>query len=83
MMQRSDTTSRCGAAPVNDHDLHVRIRAEYAEMPGLRLTIPQASRLFDVDVRRCERVLGGLVQIGSLSIAQGMFVRAGTGRLVL
>jgi hypothetical protein len=30
-------------------ELLVRIRAEYLEMPGLRLTAPQAQRLFGLD----------------------------------
>jgi hypothetical protein len=60
-----------------EHVLHVRIRAEFAEMPGLKLTLPQASRLFNVDAERCQRALDRLVQSGSLSIARGAFVRAG------
>jgi hypothetical protein len=32
-----------------DADLETRIRAEFAEMPGLKLTLPQASRLFNVE----------------------------------
>jgi hypothetical protein len=36
------------------HSLAFRVRAEYREMPGLRLTVVQAARLFDVspDVAR-------------------------------
>ena len=30
-------------------NLYARIRAEYREMPGLRLTLPQASRLFSLE----------------------------------
>lgn len=75
------------AAAVSSHttsdahdDLHVRIRAEFAEMPGLKLTLPQASRLFNIDAVRCGRALDQLVASGSLSIARGAFVRAGGGR---
>jgi hypothetical protein len=64
----------------HESDLHVRIRAEFAEMPGLKLTLPQASRLFNIDAARCERALDQLVTSGSLSIARGAFVRAGGGR---
>jgi hypothetical protein len=60
-----------------EHNLHVRIRAEFAEMPGLKLTLPQASRLFNIDAERCQRALDRLVQSGLLSIARGAFVRAG------
>jgi hypothetical protein len=63
-----------------DRDLGVRIRAEFAEMPGLKLTLPQASRLFNLDLRKCERVLGALVDGGALSISQGAFVHGGAGR---
>ena len=49
-----------------DDHLHVRIRAEFMEMPGLKLTIPQAARLFNLDAVRCERVLGALVDSGAL-----------------
>jgi hypothetical protein len=63
-----------------DHDLHRRIRAEFVEMPGLKLTLPQASRLFNLELTRCERVLGALVDIGSLATEAGAFVRPGAGR---
>jgi hypothetical protein len=63
-----------------ERDLHVRIRAEFAEMPGLSLTLPQASRLFNIDAARCERALARLVASGSLSVARGTFIRAGGGR---
>ena len=34
---------------IADEDLHVRIHAEYREMPGLKLTLAQASRLFNLE----------------------------------
>jgi hypothetical protein len=34
-----------------------RIRAEYLEMPGLRLTAPQAQRLFGLEAKTCDAVL--------------------------
>jgi hypothetical protein len=52
-----------------------RIRAEFAEMPGLSLTLAQASRLFDVEVRRCEQILASLVESGQLGIRGKRFVR--------
>ena len=39
-----------------------RIRAEYREMPGLRLTEPQVRRLWSLDADTCSRVLGALVR---------------------
>ena len=63
-----------------EDQLQVRVKAEFLEMPGLKLTIPQAARLFSLDVTRCERVLGALVDSGALSAAGGVFMRADTGR---
>ena len=39
-----------------------RIRAEYLEMPGLRLTVEQARRLCGVERAACQRVLDMLVE---------------------
>jgi hypothetical protein len=41
--------------------LLARIRGEYREMPGLRLTLAQACRLWQLDAPTCEAVLGHLV----------------------
>ncbi len=38
-----------------------RVRSEYREMPGLKLTCEQAERLWDLDAAACERVLAALV----------------------
>jgi hypothetical protein len=56
----------CTAHP-EEHDLCTRVQAEFREMPGLRLTLPQASRLFSIEPTRCERVLGALVHAGHLA----------------
>jgi len=42
--------------------LVARIRGEYSEMPGLRLTVAQACRLWQVDAATCETVLERLVR---------------------
>lgn len=39
-----------------------RIRAEYLEMPGMRLTAAQVQRLSGVDIAICARVLEDLVR---------------------
>jgi len=39
-----------------------RVRSEFNEMPGLRLTPAQASRLLGLDHRSCERVINVLVR---------------------
>jgi hypothetical protein len=44
------------------HALLSRIRAEYLEMPGLRLTAPQAQRLCGDDGASCQAVLDLLVE---------------------
>lgn len=38
-----------------------RVRAEFNEMPGLRLTPPQAARLLGLDNRSCHKVISALV----------------------
>ena len=68
----------CSPEPVvvalPDKDLQIRIQAEFAEMPGLKLTIPQAARLFHAEGARCQRVLIQLVAAGILSVDEGCFV---------
>jgi hypothetical protein len=44
-----------------------RIRAEYLEMPGLRLTAPQAQCLFGLDSETCDAVLAALLDAKFLS----------------
>jgi hypothetical protein len=43
------------------NELVGRIRAEFLEMPGLRLTVAQASRLWGLDEGACRRVIEVLV----------------------
>ena len=43
-------------------DLEARVKGEYLEMPGQRLTVPQASKLWDVDQQVAGAVLEHLVQ---------------------
>jgi len=44
-----------------------RVRGEYLEMPGLRLTSEQARRLWRLDEPACSAVLDELVDAGFLS----------------
>lgn len=37
-----------------------RVRAEFLEMPGLKLTVAQAQRLWGVDRNTCEAVIDAL-----------------------
>ena len=45
----------------SDEQLLRRIRGEYSEMPGLRLTCEQAQRLWGLDAVTCARLLKNLV----------------------
>jgi hypothetical protein len=53
-----------------------RVRAEFLEMPGLRLTFAQAMRLWGLDADDCERVMDALIRSCFLQ-------RTATGELVL
>jgi hypothetical protein len=44
-----------------------RVRGEYHEMPGLRLTLGQACRLWQIEALVCESVLQELVAAGILA----------------
>lgn len=46
---------------MNPEGLVRRVRGEYYEMPGLGLTVAQASRLWHVDAATCQAVLSRLV----------------------
>jgi hypothetical protein len=53
------------------------VRVDYAEMPGLSLTLEQAMRLWNLDQARCRRVLEQLVRTGFLiETRQGLFRRS-------
>ena len=52
---------------VSSADLLARIRAEYLEMPGLRLTAPQAQCLFGLDSKTWDAVLAALLDAKFLS----------------
>ena len=43
-------------------ELLTRVRGEYSEMPGLRLTLAQACRFWQLDEATCETILRILVQ---------------------
>jgi hypothetical protein len=59
-------------------DLVNLMRMEYLEMPDLKLTMPQARRLWDAPVDLCEQAMGVLVQAGFLVKSRdGAFLRRG------
>jgi hypothetical protein len=57
-------------------DLVRRVRREYLEMPGLRITASEAQRLFGLDAATCDDVLDGLVTSGFLRRVNGIFTLA-------
>lgn len=66
--------------PPSNHpeDLLDRIRGEYLALPGLRLTPPQARRLWGLDEQQCAELLNRLVDAGFLdATADGRYARRG------
>jgi hypothetical protein len=64
-------------SPLELHATVERVRGEFLEMPGLRLTVPQAARLWGLDVASCEAVLAVLVRSSFLRwTATGAVTRA-------
>jgi hypothetical protein len=59
-------------------DLTRRVQAEYAEMPGLSVTLPQAQRLLAIDEPTCALIFRSLIKRGLLRrTSQGRYVRMG------
>lgn len=56
-------------APFSFEDLLERVRAEFIEQPGLRLTEAQAARLWHLDQPTCSRVL--------TTLTDGAFLKRG------
>jgi hypothetical protein len=64
------------SVPSHQHVLE-RIRAEFLEMPGMRLRVEQVQRLCAVERHVCEAALNALVDARFLRlVAGGMYVRA-------
>ena len=59
-----------------------RLRAEFLEMPGLRLTMAQAHRFCGVERGTCSEALDALVQEHFLCMRpDGSYVRVSDGRV--
>ena len=53
-----------------------RVRGEFNEMPGLQLTVPQAARLWGMELSACRQVVDALVATAFLRwTAAGTIVR--------
>lgn len=48
-----------------------RVRGEFIEMPGLQLTVPQAARLWGLDLAACRNVVEVLVHADFLRWTEG------------
>ena len=58
-----------------------RARAEFVEMQGLQLTLPQAARLWNLGLDDCRTVIDALTDMGFLRWTPGRtVVRAGIAR---
>jgi len=61
-------------------DLVDRVRGEYLEMPGLRLTLAQARRLWAIDATTCGQVLQRLADMNFLArSSDGKYTRLSAG----
>ena len=57
-----------------------RVRAEFVEMPGMRLTVEQVQRLCGIEPTLCTTVLGELVGSRFLYVTQdGRYARSSDG----
>lgn len=53
-------------SPIEVHAVADRVRSEFIEMPGLRLTTQQAARLWGLDATACEKVIDTQVRAAFL-----------------
>ena len=67
--------------PDLEASLLARVYGEYLEMPGLQLTLAQASRLWNTQPTTSARVLERLVDSSFLRRSGERYVRADSGRL--
>jgi len=57
-------------------DVLARVRGEFLEMPGLRLTVAQARRLWGLDAASCDALLTALIDANFLfRTRDGAFMR--------
>jgi hypothetical protein len=61
-------------------ELLARIQAEYLEMPGLSVTLPQAARLWNIDRRQCLDALEALTGEGFLYRSRESYLLRNRGR---
>ena len=61
-------------------ELEARVRAEFLEMPGLCLTLAQASRLFNASCADCQRGFNEFIADGFLRRSGDVYLRADSSR---
>jgi len=59
-----------------------RIRAEFLEMPGMRLTAAQIERLCGIEQTTCRAVLEALVDAKFLRASSGTYTRVTDGNIL-
>ena len=69
-----------GPSNMTVSDVTARCRGEFREMPGMRLTLPQAARFLGIDVDTCEKALEQLVDSGFLRKSGSAYMRIGVVR---
>lgn len=81
-MMRDATREMAGAGQAGSLEpaLLRRIRSEFCEMPGMTLSVVQASRLFGLPGHTCELMLATLVQQGVLECQGDVFALPGVER---
>lgn len=75
MMKMCAEDRASGCEDPKDAELTARVLGEYREMPGLALTIRQASRLWGCDVATCRKVIEALVARRALRWSDDRVVR--------
>jgi hypothetical protein len=69
MQTHNDRFTAIALPPISGgRGIDARVVAEFREMPGLTLTLPQASRLFALQPAECERIFRSLVRAGELKV---------------
>jgi hypothetical protein len=76
MHTEDSNSSRAHAGVTDAWDEAVRrVRSEYAEMPGMRLTQEQAGRLFGLEPFPCSLVLGWLLDERFIRLSDGLYIK--------
>jgi hypothetical protein len=78
---REATIESGGHMPTDTHvqQLCTRIVCQYLDLPGLALTLPQATHLWNADTESCARALDRLVASRFLRSAGGTYRRDSAG----